>query len=73
MQPRRHQLPVEADFCDPGSENLDERHAVKTFLGRTPEEAEAMFRRSFLGYSEDLTYMRPPPFASTCCLRSSTC
>jgi hypothetical protein len=62
MQPGQRQLPSEADFLDPRSEDLDERHAVKMFLGKTPEEAEAMFRRNFLFYQEDLTYMRHEAF-----------
>lgn len=62
MQPGQSQLPVEADFLDPRSQDLDERHAVKTFLGKTPEQAEAMFRENFLFYQEDLTYMRAPAF-----------
>jgi hypothetical protein len=56
------QLPAEADFLDPRSQDLDQRHAVKTFLGKTPEQAEAMFRQNFLFYQEDLTYMRTPAF-----------
>jgi hypothetical protein len=60
MQPGQTQLPAEADFLDPRSQDLDERHALKMFLGKTPEQAEAMFRQDFLGYQEDLTYMRAP-------------
>lgn len=62
MQPGQTPLPAESDFLDPRSQDLDERHAVKTFLGKTPEEAEAMFRQNFLFYQEDLTYMRAPAF-----------
>lgn len=62
MQPGHRQLPAEADFLDPRSQDLDERHAVKMFLGKTPEEAEAMFRQNFLFHQEDLTYMRPEAF-----------
>ena len=61
MQPEQR-LPTEADFLDPHSQDLDERHAVRMFLGKTPEEAEAMFRQNFLFYHEDLTYMRAPAF-----------
>lgn len=62
MKPAQSQLPVEADFLDPRSQDLDERHAVKMFLGKTPAQAEAMFRQCFLVYQEDLTYMRAPAF-----------
>ena len=55
-------LPSEADFLDPRSRDLDERHAIHMFLGKTAEQAEAMFCRNFLLYQEDLTYMRPPAF-----------
>src|SRR4051812_31482907 len=54
--------PAEIDFRDPSSQHLDERHAVEMFLGKTPEQAEAMFRENFLYYQEDLTYMRAPAF-----------
>ena len=62
MQPGQSQLPEEADFLHPRSQDLDERHALKMFLGKTPEQAEAMFRENFLFYQEDLTYMRAPAF-----------
>lgn len=62
MQPGQSRLPAEADFLDPRSQDPDERHAVKMFLGKTPEQAEAMFRQNFLSYQEDLTYMRAPAF-----------
>lgn len=55
-------LPVEADFLDPRSRDLDERHAVSMFLGKTLAEAEAMFSEHFSFYQEDLTYMRGPAF-----------
>lgn len=55
-------MPAEAEFLDPRSQDPDERHAVKMFLGKTPEQAEAMFRQCFLSYQEDLTYMRAPAF-----------
>ena len=32
------------------------------FLGKTAEQAEAMFRRSFIFYQEDLMHMRAPAF-----------
>ena len=62
MQPRHSQLPVETDFLDPLSQDPDERYAVKMFLGKTADEAEALFRQDFLGRQEDLTYMRAPAF-----------
>jgi hypothetical protein len=62
MEQGQSQLPTEIDFLDPRSRDLDERHAVKVFLGKTPDEAEAMFRENFLFYQEDLTYMRAPAF-----------
>jgi beta-phosphoglucomutase len=55
-------LPVEADFADPRSQDLDERCTVRMFLGKTPEKAEAMFREHFLYHQEHLTYMRAPAF-----------
>ena len=62
MQPREAELPVVADFIDPQSDDLDERHAAEMFLGKTPEQAEAMFRENFLYYQEELFYMRTPAF-----------
>jgi hypothetical protein len=62
MHPTATQLPVESDFVDSRSQDLDERHAVKMFLGKTPEQAEAMFRENFLFYQEDLLYMRATAF-----------
>jgi hypothetical protein len=61
-KPEQNPLPVEGDFLDPQSQCLDERHALKVFLGKTPDEAEAMFRDNFLYYQESLTYMRAPAF-----------
>jgi hypothetical protein len=62
MNPEVEYLPVESDFIDPRSRHLDDRHAVKMFLGKTLDEAEEMFRRNFLFFQEDLTYMRPVAF-----------
>jgi hypothetical protein len=62
MQSEGRPLPVESDFIDPGSQDLDERHAMKTFLGKTPDEARALFRENFLFYQEELSYMRNPAF-----------
>jgi negative regulator of replication initiation len=62
MHPGESPLPTETDFVDPRSQDLDERHAVKMFLGKTPEQAEEMFRENFLFYQEDLTYMKAVAF-----------
>ncbi len=56
------ELPVADDFLDPRSRDLDEHHAVQMFLGKTPEQAQEIFRQNFLFYQEDLTYMRAPAF-----------
>jgi len=44
-------------------DTLDERHAVKVFLGKDLEQAEALFRENFLYYQEDLMFMGPKAFA----------
>jgi hypothetical protein len=62
MHAETDQLPIESDFIDSQSRDLDERHAVKMFLGKTRARAEEMFRQNFLFYQEDLTYMRPAAF-----------
>jgi hypothetical protein len=62
MNPDQKQLPQEDDFLDPTSHNLDERHALGTFLGKTAEQALALFRENFIYYQEDLTYLRGPAF-----------
>lgn len=62
MQPRTCQLPVVGDFLTPWSTDLDERNAVEMFLGKTADEAEAMFRQNFVVYQEDLSNMRVPAF-----------
>lgn len=56
------QLPVEADFIDPESEDLDERYALKVFIGKTPEQAEILFQQNFLFYQEELEYMKANAF-----------
>jgi hypothetical protein len=55
-------LPVKSDFLNWWSCDLDERYAVKKFLGKTPEEAEEMFRRDFLSCQEDLGAMKATAF-----------
>ena len=44
-------------------DSLDEQHAVKVFLGKDLEQAEALFRENFLYYQEDLMWMGPKAFA----------
>jgi hypothetical protein len=55
-------IPVESDFIYPGWDGLDERSAMRTFLGKTSAEAEEMFRSNFLRHQEDLTYMGAAAF-----------
>lgn len=43
-------------------DSLDERRACKHFLGKTPEQAEALFRENALHYQEDLMWMGPVAF-----------
>ncbi len=43
-------------------DSLDERHACKIFLGKSIEEAEALFREHALFYHEDLMWMGPVAF-----------
>lgn len=57
------QLPTAEDFHDPRfASGLDEASAERNFLGKTEAEAEAMFRRCFEGYEEDLASMGPRAF-----------
>ncbi|MFM7315484.1 MAG: hypothetical protein ACKO5E_00925, partial [bacterium] len=44
-------------------DSLDERCAVKNFVGKSQQEAELMFRENFLTYQEDLMWMGPVAFA----------
>jgi hypothetical protein len=43
-------------------DSLDERSACKNFLGKSLEEAEALFRENSLHYQEDLMWMGPVAF-----------
>jgi hypothetical protein len=43
-------------------DSLDERSACEHFLGKTIEQAEALFRENFLFYQEDLMWMGPAAF-----------
>ncbi len=49
-------LPTEKDI-NPFNSDLDEQAAVKSFLGKTREDALEMFCRNALAYSEDLMVM----------------
>jgi hypothetical protein len=42
---------------NPVPENLDGKCAERNFLGKTLEEAEALFRENSLNYQEDLMFM----------------
>ena len=44
-------------------DSLDEQDAVKHFLGKDLEQAEALFHENFLCYQEDLMWMGPKAFA----------
>ncbi len=43
-------------------DSVDERRACKNFLGKSDEEAEALFRENALFYCEDLMWMGPAAF-----------
>jgi hypothetical protein len=53
-------LPTEADINV--FDSLDERSAVRNFLGKTIDEAEAMFRENAFYPCEDLMWMGPKAF-----------
>lgn len=53
-------LPTENEISVYGS--LDEQSAVRHFLGKDLEQAEAMFRDNFSVYQEDLMWMGPKAF-----------
>jgi hypothetical protein len=53
-------LPTERDINV--FDSLDELHAVKNFLGKTLEQAQALFCENFLCYQEDLLFMGPKAF-----------
>ncbi len=55
------QLPTESEI-NPIPENLDGQYAVRHFLGKTLEQAEALFREDSLTYQEDLMFMGAPAF-----------
>jgi hypothetical protein len=54
-------LPSKRDIS-PESENLDGQWAVRHFLGKSIEEAEALFRERAPHYLEDLMHMGPVAF-----------
>ena len=43
-------------------DDLDGQYAEKHFLGKTLDEAEALFRESSITYQEDLMFMGPVAF-----------
>jgi hypothetical protein len=44
-------------------DSLDERCAVKNFLGKDLEQARSLFAENFLRYQEDLMFMGPKAFS----------
>jgi hypothetical protein len=54
-------LPTATEI-NPIPEDLDGQHAVRNFLGKTLDEAEALFRESSITYQEDLMFMGAPAF-----------
>lgn len=54
-------MPTESDINV--HDSLDERVARDHFLGKTVEEAEALFRENSAYYQEDLMWMGPRAFA----------
>lgn len=53
-------LPTRTDISAFGS--LDEKRAIKHFLGKDLRQAEALFRENFGVYAEDLMWMGPRAF-----------
>lgn len=51
-----------ANEINPTGDSLDGKHAERMFLGKTLEEAEALFRENSLFYQEDLMFMGPIGF-----------
>ena len=51
-----------AQEINPVPEDLDGRTAVRNFLGKSLDEAEALFRESSIAYQEDLMFMGAPAF-----------
>lgn len=58
--PVRDHLPTVEDINV--YDSLDERHAVRSFLGKGLREAENLFRENFSHYQEDLMWMGPKAF-----------
>ena len=54
-------LPTATEI-NPIPEDLDGQRAVRNFLGKSLEEAEALFRESSITYQEDLMFMGAPAF-----------
>ena len=55
------QLPTEQEI-NPVAENLDGQWAVRNFLGKSLDAAEAMFREELDFHGEDLMFMGPVAF-----------
>jgi hypothetical protein len=55
-------IPSRSDWGEVDEADLDAACALKHFLGKTFEEAEAMFARNALYYQEDLESMPPVAF-----------
>lgn len=51
-----------AEEINPPPGDLDGRWAVEHFLGKSLEQAEALFRENSLHYQEDLMFMGAPAF-----------
>lgn len=57
------ELPAYHDFVPGPGETLDERRAVQNFLGKSLEQASALFFENALLYDEDLMWMGGKAFA----------
>jgi hypothetical protein len=56
------EIPSETDWGAIDGRDLDAQWAFKTFLGKSFDEAEAMFQNNALHYQEDLQSMPAVPF-----------
>ena len=54
--------PPTAQEINPTPKNFDEQRAVENFLGKSLEEAEAMFRENAFAVVDDLMWMGPVAF-----------
>jgi hypothetical protein len=55
-------VPTETDWGVPTRDDLDAAYARRVFLGKTAQDALAMFRENVLERVEDLRFMPPVPF-----------